>query len=82
MSDVSFSTEPFVTVAYSKLKTLFRTLSSIYYGEFYSEPCVTLAYLEPWHIQNIIHHNNSAEIKAYSEPCRISKIEYFIKNPE
>ena len=30
----------------------FRTLPNIYYEEFYSEPCVTLAYLKPWHIQN------------------------------
>ena len=29
-----------------------RTLPHIYYGEFYSEPCVTLAYLKPWSIQN------------------------------
>ena len=28
------------------------TLPHIYYGEFYSEPCVTLAYLKPWNIQN------------------------------
>ena len=31
---------------------IFQTLSNIYYGEFYSESCVTLAYLKPWHIQN------------------------------
>ena len=31
---------------------IFQTLSNIYHGEFYSESCVTLAYLKPWHIQN------------------------------
>ena len=29
-----------------------RTLPHIYYGEFYSGPCVTLAYLKPWNIRN------------------------------
>ena len=37
----------------------FRTLSNIYYGEFYSEPCITLAYLKPWRIQNPRHIHNT-----------------------
>ena len=31
---------------------IFQTLLNIYCEEFYSESCVTLAYLKPWHIQN------------------------------
>ena len=62
-----FSTEPCVTLAYSKyresleyslhgtlckpchLRTqgIFRALPNIYNGEFYSEPCVIPAYIEP-----------------------------------
>ena len=38
---------------------IFRTLSNIYYGEFYSEPCVTLAYLKHWHTQNPRHIHNT-----------------------
>ena len=38
---------------------IFRTLSNIYNGEFYSEQCVTLPYLEPWHIQNPRHIQNT-----------------------
>ena len=80
--------------------------------KFYSQPCVTLAYLESWHIQKLRHIQNTtkdlsrnilfkivcntdianqnpsifrtlvySEIKAYSEPYRISKMEHFIKNP-
>ena len=35
-----------------RTRGIFQTLSNIYYGEFYSESCVTLAYLKPCHIQN------------------------------
>ena len=31
---------------------IFQTVSNICYGEFYSESCMTLAYLKPWYIQN------------------------------
>ena len=94
-----------------RFRGIFRTLSNISDGKFYQQPCVTLVYLEPWHIQNPRHIQNTAkhlsrnilfeklcksdifrtlsifknlvysEIKAYSEPCRISKMEYCIKNP-
>ena len=53
--------------------------------------------LEPWHIQNPRHIQNTEyifiqnpsifttlvylEIKPYSEPCRISNMEHFIKSP-
>ena len=30
-----------------RTRGIFRTLSNIYDGKFYSQPCVTLAYLEP-----------------------------------
>ena len=36
----------------------FRTLWNICYGQFYSEPCVTLSYLKPWHFQNPGHIRN------------------------
>ena len=85
-------------------------MPNIYDGKCYSQPCVSLVYLELWHIQNPSHIQNTAkylssnisfetlcnpeifrtltilrtlvysEIKAYSEPCRISKMEYFIKS--
>ena len=50
------SAEPYNTNIL-RTQDIFRTLSSIYYGEFYSEPYVTLAYLKPWHIQNRRHIN-------------------------
>ena len=56
--DASFYIEPCVTLAYSEL---IQTLSNIYYGEFYSESYVTLAYLKPWHIQNQRHIHNTVK---------------------
>ena len=44
-----------------KTRGIFRTLSNIYYGEFYSERCVTLAYLKSWHIQNPRHFYNTVK---------------------
>ena len=35
-----------------RTRGIFQTLSNIYYGEFYSESRVTLAYLKYWYIQN------------------------------
>ena len=35
-----------------RTSAIFQTKSDIYYGEFYSESCVTLAYLKSWYIQN------------------------------
>ena len=35
-----------------RTRGILRTLANIYYGKFYSESCVTPAYLKPWHIQN------------------------------
>ena len=35
-----------------RTRGIFKTLSNIYDGKFYSQPCVTPAYSEPWHIQN------------------------------
>ena len=40
---------------------IFRTPSNIYNGKFYSQPCVTLAYLETWHIQNPKHIQNTVK---------------------
>ena len=39
----------------------FKTLSNISDGKFYSQPCVTPAYLEPWHIQNSRHIQNTVK---------------------
>ena len=52
MYDVPLSTETLCNTGIFKTQGIFRNPSDIYYGEFYSEPCVTLAYLETWHIQN------------------------------
>ena len=35
-----------------RTRGIFQTLSNNYYGELYSESCVPLAYLKPWHIQS------------------------------
>ena len=40
---------------------IFRTVPNIYYKEFHSEPCVTLAYLKPWNIQNLRHTHNTVK---------------------
>ena len=39
-----------------RARGIFRTLSNVYDGKFYSQPCVTSAYLEPRHIQNTAKH--------------------------
>ena len=39
-----------------RTRGIFRTLSNIYDGKFYSQKCVTPAYLERWHIQNTAKH--------------------------
>ena len=44
-----------------RARGIFRTLSNTYDGKFYSQPCVTLAYLEPWHIQNSRLIQNTAK---------------------
>ena len=42
-----------------RTRDIFRTLPNVYYEEFYSEICVALAYLKPWHIQNLRHIYNT-----------------------
>ena len=44
-----------------RTREIFQTLPNIYYGEFYSESCVTFAYLKPWHIQNQRHIPNAVK---------------------
>ena len=44
-----------------RTRGIFRTPSNIYAGKFYSEPFVTPAYLEPCHIQNPMHIQNTAK---------------------
>ena len=53
----------------------FRTLSKIYYGEFYSEPYVTLVHLKkPWRIQNRRHINiiNNLDQKPHYETMNVT----------
>ena len=45
-------------------RSIFRTLQNLYHGDFYSELCVTLAYLKLWHIQNPRHTHNT--VKKFS----------------
>ena len=60
-----------------RIPGIFRILPNIYHKIFYWKPC------EPGHIQNasIFRTLVYSEIKAYSELCRISKMEHYIKNP-
>ena len=61
----------------------FRTPSNIYDGIFYSQSCVTLVYLEPWHIQNPRHIQNTATpwiTLTYSEPLVYSELWYILKS--
>ena len=44
-----------------RTRGIFRTLSNVYDGKFYSQHCVTPAYLEPWHIQNARHIQDTAK---------------------
>ena len=63
--------------------SIFRTLT---YSE-YCQTSVTKYFIQnlvqPWHIQkpSIFNTLVYSEIKAYSEPCQISKMELLIKNP-
>ena len=100
--DEKLYSEPFVTIAYLDFwyiqnLSIFRTQDiQNTVNVVYTEPCTTLAYLEPWHIQNPRHIQNTVkhlswnillkilcdfEIKAYLEPCKISNMGHFIKNP-
>ena len=42
-----------------RTRDILRTLPNIYHEQFYSKPCVTLAYLKLWHIQNPRHFHNT-----------------------
>ena len=45
---------------------IFGILSNIYDGEFFEEPCVTLAYLERCYMQKLRNNKNSASIYMMS----------------
>ena len=68
-----------------RTRGILQTLSNIYYGEFYSESCVTLAYLKPWHIQNQRHilSNISHEIIYLSSSVRLfrTRVCHLLLNP-
>ena len=44
-----------------RTKGIFRTLRNIYYEEFYSEPCVTVAYFKSGHNQNPRYVHNTVK---------------------
>ena len=56
MYDVLFSTEPCVTLVYSELETY----SEPWWKILFSTLC-NLVYLEPWHIQNLKHIQNTSK---------------------
>ena len=61
MYDGLFSTENLRNTGIFRAHGIFKTLSIINDGKFYSEPCVTLVYLEQWHIQNPKYIQNPTE---------------------
>ena len=61
MYDGLFSKESCVTLVLSELEAYSELCQNIYHGKFQSQPCVTPAYLEPWHIQNPRHIQNTAK---------------------
>ena len=92
MYDGLLSSELWCNTGIFRTRGIFRTLN-IYDGKFYSQPCVTLVYLQPWHIQNPKHIQNTAKhvsrnilfktlciTLTYSEPLVYSEIWYFLKS--
>ena len=56
----------------SRTQGIFRTLSNIYDGKSYSQTCLTLIYLETWHIQNVAKHlPRNILFKALCKPRHI-----------
>ena len=49
-----------------RTRGIFRTMSNIYYGKFYLEPCVTLVYLKPLYIQNRRHIHNAVKYLSWN----------------
>ena len=59
---------------------IFAILSNIYDVAFFKEPCVSLAYLEPWYIQNL--RKNKYPVKhLYDVVFSLWKLAY-IQNPD
>ena len=44
-----------------RTRDIFRTMSNMYDGKFYSKTCATVAFLEAWHIQNPRHIQNTVK---------------------
>ena len=57
------------------IQGIFIILPNIYHDTFYSKPCLTLTYSEPYTFKTLVYF----ETKPYSEPCRIPKMDHFIK---
>ena len=53
-----------------RTRGIFRTMSNIYDGKFYWQTCVTPAYLEPWHIQDPRHIQNTAKDLSRNIPFK------------
>ena len=64
-----------------KTKLVQTDLGTFRHNHTYSKPCVTLAYLEPWYIQNpdIFRTRSIFRTLAYSEPEAYSEPPYIQK---
>ena len=75
-----------------KTRGMFTTLSNIFDGKFYSQSCVTLVYLESWHIQNPtifrvlpsiyqeIFYSKPCVVLIYSQALVYPELLYFLKS--
>ena len=65
-----------------KTKAIQIDLGTFRHNHAYSKPCVTLAYLEPWYIQNldIFRTRSIFRTPVYSERCHIQNPRH-IENP-
>ena len=55
---VVFYRIPYITWIF-RTQGIFKTLLNIYDAKFFLQPCVTLIYLGPFHIQNLRHIQNT-----------------------
>ena len=76
------------TIAIQTGLRIFRHIQELFrHIQAYPRPCVTLAYLEPWYIQNpdLFRSRSIFRTLAYSQPCifrtHIYSERYHIQNP-